>query len=233
MYIELKRRVDRGEELEAINIYIERLMASLSSQIACACFVEDWQNIAMWNHYANGHSGACLEFTRSDELERPLIGGMVMSHYHIKLNKVKYETTPFLYDLEDILALHFDTYEHSPQNNGTSFTEFINNSFFKKSTHWAGESEWRALLNYREDISDSNWYSVFPGYCLTKVIIGPLASDDRVAKIRKLCDANNIPAFRTIAFRINYGLSLSPAHLTRNEAYRAALDSGVNEPRKG
>lgn len=214
-YEDMLQQAQHGEEIDAISIYMQRIAISLTSRIACACFVEDWQNISMWNHYANGHSGACLEFTRDDKFEDPLIGGLAMSGVRISLDKVTYLDSPFLYHLEDLLKLYFN--ESAPENAlaDVSFFDFINNTFFRKSRHWEGEKEWRALLNYREDLSDSNSYSLFPGYSLTKVIIGPLAKEREVATIKNLCDVNDIPAFCTKLSHTKYGLCLFPAEMNK------------------
>lgn len=224
---DLKRRVARGEEIEAVSIFMQQTAESLTSRVACACFVEEWQNMAMWNHYANGHTGVCLEFTRDERLGDLYTTGLRLAEERVKLQKVKYISKPVLYQMEDLLELYFSGSRELIHTEKISFYEFIENTFFSKSVHWESEKEWRALVNYQQDLSKDNWYSAFPGYNLTGVFIGPRASDEHVETIRKLCDKNGVSAYRSVMLRTDYALSLHPAKMTVSEVFKAGIGQGL------
>jgi len=89
-----------------------------------ACFSEDFDNILMWSHYADGHKGLCLEFDTNyipfDDVSKV---------HHVKYRNAYPVISPVAFLTEPIESL----------------TPLIT-----KSEEWCYENEWRIILQQPE-----------------------------------------------------------------------------------
>lgn len=118
-------QVDVRRNLEESNA---RLNEIVKSDYRIACFSETPYNLPMWNHYANGHRGICLEY---DTLK---------FNYDLTLRQRLF---PVCYQdrLPDILELMKDMdLKHLPK----SLFDYI---LIHKLRDWSYEKEWRLVLN--------------------------------------------------------------------------------------
>lgn len=90
---------------------------------AFCSFSEDPNNILMWSHYANNHSGVVIGF-EFPELE---------NNYH--LQKVNYQ--------DELSALNLEAFANFMIAKDDGFIKSILADYSSKSQHWSYEKEWR------------------------------------------------------------------------------------------
>ena len=96
------------------------------------CVVEEHENLLMWAHYAQNHTGAVIQFECLEELDTPLCAA----------RKVRYLRTP------PVIAEDVDDYirgvtgELEPANYESLFFDLC----LSKSEHWKYEREWRVFI---------------------------------------------------------------------------------------
>ena len=140
------------------------------------CFSESAHNLPMWNHYANGHSGICLQydtlrFRYNDSLRKQLFPVI----YTKKLPDA----------LEVIKNRHFE-------NLPIALFERV---LISKLKDWEYEKEWRLLLNCRqiipenEKVSDDCWDTGKIEYLTrpSKVYLGVNTSQDMKKFVFDIC----------------------------------------------
>ncbi|WP_223787732.1 DUF2971 domain-containing protein [Marinicella meishanensis] len=99
---------------------LENYHNSFADNSGITCFSERSNNILMWSHYANNHSGACIELSTESELFRVF-------------NKVNYTK---LIPKKDLLRFF---------NSELSIHEVVNH-FITKFDAWEYEEEWRLFV---------------------------------------------------------------------------------------
>ncbi|WP_187268771.1 DUF2971 domain-containing protein [Aeromonas hydrophila] len=106
------------------------------ASVGVLCFTTKEDNLLMWAHYANNHTGICIEFDRNAEFFNGqyknacgLFGRTVKDYYQNigKLREVKYEI-------------------ERPMYVEPSELEYNTESWFVKSPEWEYEEEQRLLL---------------------------------------------------------------------------------------
>lgn len=108
----------RDHLTEVTNKNIEENRNSIR-EFGVACFSEDFDNILIWSHYADGHKGVCLEF---DANYFPFNHGD-------KLQRIVYKDTYPLVHPADFLIKKIIPHE----------------TLTTKSTNWDYEKEWRVI----------------------------------------------------------------------------------------
>ena len=118
-------QVDARRKLEKTNA---RLNEIVKSDYRIACFSETPYNLPMWNHYANGHKGICLEYDTLKFNYNPTL--------RQRLFPVYYQNR-----LPDVLELMKDMdLNHLPK----SLFDYI---LIHKLGDWSYEKEWRLVLD--------------------------------------------------------------------------------------
>lgn len=139
-----------------------------------ACFTEESSNTSMWNFYANGHSGICLEYDIEDK-------------WKTNIYPVRYTNL-----LPDILKILF-TEPVSPNA--------MLKCLVHKLNCWNNETEWRliptqddliALLgDYNKLLSDKG--ILYPFFKPSKVILGSKISKEDQKRALSLSEKYSIP----------------------------------------
>ncbi|MEZ9174635.1 DUF2971 domain-containing protein [Vibrio kanaloae] len=94
---------------------------------------EDWDQILLWSHYADNHSGVCLGYERSE-------GSLLSSNM---CRPVRYRKRYLRYDHSDYLNfLERNSTNSGPWQDGFNI---ITNALFTKSEDWFYEKEWRLV----------------------------------------------------------------------------------------
>lgn len=162
----------------------------VNESIAVCCFVESWDNILMWAHYTQSHTGVCLEFSVNEG-----------SDIYKNLLPVQYsETYPF-FDL----AKYKD--EQSP------FRTMHMQAVATKSLMWEYENEWRDIRNDGE-----NAYPFNPAD-LSGVTFGINTSDEDKEKTLRLLKENNYPEvaiYQATRDDTLYGINREQIDLVKN-----------------
>lgn len=126
------------------------------------CLTPHVDSILMWSHYANHHTGICLEF----DINRNIFGWA---------RKVTYR--------EDFLVIN-----PALLRDPTALTETI---LLTKSSHWGYENEYRLLARDRKtdpqfSLTCEDEFLLLPTGSLTGVIVGAKCSETNVASIKAL-----------------------------------------------
>lgn len=117
----------------------------------------------MWAHYAQSHRGLCLQFRKN-----------ILTDSFI-CKPVNYED-------------RYPSFREIAANNAEGLAELI---FFRKSTRWAYENEWRLLCD-KTDIMDGNLQ--LPAAALTGVIFGCEAEYLECEKVARWAQQRSGPA---------------------------------------
>ncbi|WP_152912534.1 DUF2971 domain-containing protein [Candidatus Rhodobacter oscarellae] len=145
----------------------------LKSESLVTCFSEIGDNIPMWSHYADQHSGACLEFDvevdkRHDATEVPW--------------RVLYtDDRPTLSTLD--MMIFSDRHETQRHKTGSDRNEsksrVLEKLFLAKSIDWSYEREWR----FFEYPGVGARYKKLPCLKLAAITLGLRASDSKIEEI--------------------------------------------------
>ena len=153
-----------------------RELGLLRHQIKVCCFSRNFKNknsSLMWSHYAEGHSGACLEF----DFVRYLKGLNQEPEIEEKFRYLKDNNLiPFMVNYQRIKT-KLNIYE-----NEEDYYKWI----CTKDSKWKYEQEVRMI--HSSDISDSQTFIELPRILFSKVIFGVKADDqfqNRVINLAK------------------------------------------------
>lgn len=155
------------------------------------CFSEADDSLLMWAHYANNHSGICVEY----EL--------------LEINKqVGYSPVPVIYSDEKSTFSSF-TPKTVEQNTISAFIK----SLTSKSSEWSYEKEWRIIQD--EEACGINWDTKNKGALLNiirphAIILGCMANADFENEIHKYCKENNINLYKMVKNNDLYKLDKTP-----------------------
>ena len=177
------------EEFEKINATVSEMARKM---VRFACFTTTPDNLPMWHHYTDGHTGICLEYNTED----------ITNIYHInRLFPVYYvDKVP---DMTSMLMR-----KEYPK---FGFMEYL---AIHKLKDWAYEKEWRLIYDAGswyfgpEDIPKDFWTQgkrisfIRPA----RIIMGMKISEEHEKKIREYAAIAGIPA--TKATQTEYGLKI-------------------------
>lgn len=97
------------------------------------CFSENWNNLLMWAHYADGGRGMCVEY----DLVRIPDKSPILNHlYPVHYSERRYCPVDFAAEAQQITA----------EDNEQYWSERLLAYHLVKSNHWKYEQEWRLLV---------------------------------------------------------------------------------------
>jgi len=147
------------------------------NQSGMLCLTERKQDILMWSHYTNGHTGICLEF--EIKFGEGLFGHALPIRYADEFPDFNF--IPWCIDLLGATAAQ-KTDLH---------LEFGKQLLLTKGSHWSYEKEWR-LIDFPSTGVPRHGIRNFQAELLTGIILGCRMSEARRRKIRDL--AENFPS---------------------------------------
>ncbi|MCE5286749.1 MAG: DUF2971 domain-containing protein [Pelosinus sp.] len=165
------------------------IIQNVRNNIGVCCFTTDPQNLVMWAHYADKHSGLCLSFDFPDN--KNIINPS--PNWNNIQRKANISVTPQIVTYAKTRP-KMDFYSDS-----TNFTNF----FLTKYEAWKYEQEYRAFI-----VEDYGEFNYPPAY-LTGIIAGCKMADKDLAELRELIKDLSCPVdlFMTIpehnAFRLD------------------------------
>jgi ribosomal protein L30E len=177
------------EEFEKINYDISDMTRKM---VRVACFTTTPDNLPMWHHYTNGHTGICLEYNTDDIKNVYQINKLFPVYYIDKMpdmtNRLLQKRHPE-FGFIDYLTIH-------------------------KLKDWGYENEWRLIYDAGswyfgpEDIPQEYWThgKVIPFVRPARVIMGMRISEKHEKKIREYAELAGIPAIK--ATQTEYGLKI-------------------------
>lgn len=174
--------VDLKKKLEKSMLdLLDYEMYPILNTIRIACFSEVNDSILMWSHYANNHTGFCVEYDFNKLNNIKLLDNLYPVFYK-----------EFLFDVSDVF---FKSYK------GTEADELdIYASVLTKNKEWNYEREWR-YLSYGGDF-------ILNVPRPESVYLGSRVSDENKNSIINLFNETNIPLFQmkpdNSEFKLNY-----------------------------
>ncbi len=148
----------------------------LSQMVTLSSFSESNQNNLMWSHYANNHTGICVEYTKN------LFEYFETLKNFLSKNSIKYSKNPPII------------------KNFESNMSKLNKMLFYKQFEWKYEKEFRVVLlsKNKTDIIpiDINF--------IKSVYIGSKCEDNLSKSIIKMCKYNNIKTYHAVSLGNSY-----------------------------
>lgn len=134
------------------------------------CFTEVFDNILMWSHYSNEHTGVVLEFSCIEKFDS--VWGVA--------KPVKYmDRMPLLFDEERFVGL-------MPGREAIGEERIFENAVFVKAIDWAYEREWRIAggTDKTQNTEDISFYAEE----ITAVYLGCRTGQQDAADLRQIID---------------------------------------------
>lgn len=152
-----------------------------NKSILVSCFSKDPKSILMWSHYAENHTGLCIEYERP---ESPDFVDMKYSEYRPRIKTSK---------LTSFLAAKTILVEDYNQNFDQSIIDELMTPYQTKAKEWEYEQEVRCMITSKSKslIKDGDdFYYKMPKP--TKIIIGCRASGKELNELIKIAKKMSI-----------------------------------------
>lgn len=158
------------------------------------CVTEDNDNLLMWAHYAENHTGVVFELATMPEFDTPLSVA----------RKVKYTNKPVeFYSLEDLVKWMLFGIEPD-----ASRLQYSNHAY-RKSSVWSYENEWRVVdMCHYERKQDLFVDHKFIPKQLQKIFFGCKSDEDNIRRLsNKAKDINgDVEIYRARKMQHDYAL---------------------------
>ena len=179
---EIRRKIRKSIEDNG-SLFLENYMSKIKEHyfkyISVLSLSEVWNNILLWTHYSNNHSGFCIGFNKKklDNLRK--LDNLLFFGSH---GKIHYSSE---YPIIDIIKW-----------NENDLEAMLSESHIK-SIDWSYESEYRYIRNWFPDIpTPEGRTAIIEGAFIDEVIIGLNISTDNEKEIREICVKKNIPLYK-------------------------------------
>lgn len=167
------------DQLEQI---VKQMHAKLGEVIGITCFSETPQNMLMWSHYANKHTGICVEYDFSR---------LFSTAANTLLFPVTYTDNRPLFPI-DKLEIGADGKVKDGQQLSAEVVPAIIKSLTIKSDVWKYEREWRHIV-FTKDAPDR----LVKLPIVSKIILGINISAEDKEKVIGLAKRKHIPVYTT------------------------------------
>lgn len=143
-----KKIVKRGLSKESYTEAAHRFRDRLRREVGILSMSAQRDNILLWSHYANKHTGVCLELKRADNLR-----------YAVRVSYSEESPTLDFFEIER--AIH-----KSDELGQAAKWKFIGMIYLTKAKDWEYEQEWRLIDATRRGLR------AFPSHLVSGVILG-------------------------------------------------------------
>lgn len=176
-------RIKESAKGKALNHARDSLSIAMSQAIGILCLTGKPDNLLMWAHYADSHTGLVIEFDVEHEFFKQVFEDPLSpAGLDEDLSKDYGYLKPMVYN------------DHRPEITISTIKSF--DSFLVKSNDWKYEQEWRMLMPtakankvVKEGEVDIFLYEV-PKVAITKVILGCRASENLLESVKQLKQEN-------------------------------------------
>lgn len=162
-----------GEQIEKKYLcsIVKELENNIKRTLRICCFTTRLDNMSMWHHYANGHSGICIEYDTHGfcNIFRRLL-------FPVIYGETRFDASRYLQNIRDM--------KQRPR-----LFPFYASIF--KSKDWAYEDEWRLVIpgGCLEECPLVNAK-------INAVYLGRKISDDNKQRVLNVCKKNNIKVYQ-------------------------------------
>jgi len=181
-----------GQLLEYVRHWIDETVNSFTlvekinerfQEFGVACFTPDWQHGLMWSHYADSHTGYCIEYcVREMDFESNNQG--LFAAFHVQYSS----TLPKLCISEALFSPH----------------QTLGRMLATKSAEWAYEQEWR-LVHLEEKAKHVDMPN---GMMVSALIAGQKAKPELVQKLIKKATTLKVPVYQARRDDSGYALRM-------------------------
>lgn len=206
----------KGKQLRVPSERDEVILLRLSKIMGALCLSETHDNLLMWAHYASNHEGAVLGFDprAATDFFATLAPVVYRELYPTDGNAKKY--------VDYFLGRKMELDENSG-------LEFVTESFYSKSSHWAYEREWRVIRSHDGDpTGDHKAYDInsqlveVPAEAFAAIYLGCRMPSDTTSQAIDAVQSINprVKIFKSRISRKAYSIEFNPYH----EAWPDARD---------
>lgn len=149
--------------------------------IGITCFCQRWNNVLMWSHYANKHTGICVEYDFDMPFET--------ASYSLLL-PVEYTKMRPLLPIEKLGTIQDGDFKINNTNIDMAFTEFLK-ALITKSDVWEYEQEWRHIVFVNDP---SQRLVSLP--IVSRIIMGVNISNENKNKMIEFASRHSIPLYQ-------------------------------------
>lgn len=170
-----------------MTIYQKKLNDAINIAYGITCFSERYDIALMWSHYANKHSGVCVEYD--------------FSKLNIN-NRLLVQLFPVIYTSNRQCFPNGVSYDENEKflMSTTPFTSYqLIKNLITKSNVWNYEKEWR-LIGFLSELGEQKL--TLP--IISKIYLGVNISKENRNKILQIAKAKNIPVIQLILSRDKY-----------------------------
>lgn len=171
--------IKEQEFKERIKDISKQLHNYIGTLFGVSSFTERPDNILMWSHYANKHTGVCVEYDFS-HLEKEDITAFLLPVIYTKKRP--------LLPIKKLTSLIGKDGDKASVSDGLYIIRYLLEAILSKSLDWKYEEEWR-MIGMKS--LTANHLLELP--IITKIIIGVNTSDKNKEAILKFADERKIP----------------------------------------
>jgi len=187
---------------------IKMALDAMNKEFGVFCLAHKPDNLLMWAHYSDSHTGFVVEFDENHHYFDRRKGPEEIGRHLRKVEYTKNRPQMVVFDPK----IQEYGFRHA----------WATNIFFSKSEHWAYEEEWRIVEYLREcpRVRRCEPYNIYlfpiPMDCITGIIFGCRAADATKSFIRDLIRTNpacsHISLSETSIDEKQYKLNISAAN---------------------
>lgn len=159
----------------------KQMHTEIGKTFGVSCFTERPDNMLMWAHYADKHTGICVEYN---------FGKLFSGSPSSLLFPVNYTKCRPIIPLEKIIDFTEGNMTVNKENLNLILSDIME-SLIAKSDIWQYEKEWRLIQNIKNEGDRKIRLPLISGiYC------GINISDENLQKITELAEKKSIPLYR-------------------------------------
>src|ERR1700730_146094 len=145
--------------------------SGLQNTIRITCFCENFSSVLMWSHYAENHTGICIEYATKDLFKNPEIAAFL---YPVIYKSERFNSTD-----------HFD-----PIGVGDVNILLSTLASCHKSPDWSYEKEWRLVMPFDSATTDQKFsLNTLP----SRILVGAKVTSANLQKIKELAAKIPVP----------------------------------------
>ena len=160
---------------------LDKVHSSLGQKVGITCFSQRWDNILMWSHYANKHTGICVEY----DFDIPFD-----TSPNSLLLPIRYTSERPLIPIDKVWPVDDASKENAHDKRATSLA--FTKALISKSNVWKYEQEWRHIVFLSEQ---STRLVELP--IVSKIIMGVNISEENRKVIADFAAKKRIALYQT------------------------------------
>ena len=164
-----------------LDTLLKNIHTSVGSMFGVSCFTESPQNMLMWSHYANKHSGICVEYD---------FGKLFSGNQDLLLFPVNYSRKRPLLPLEKVVAFNDDNLTFA-EDKISIFIPDVMKALSAKSDVWQYEKEWRLIKNVKDEENRKIRLPLISG-----IYAGVNISEENLLSISSLAKQKDVPIYQ-------------------------------------